>query len=130
MASLLACLETYYQHLSRIYEKNVDLFFVPSVFLQKKLADSGFTGRMVNLPNFVDVDRFQPVYGFSNYCIFFGRLVALKGVQTLVEAMSHVLSSIHLYVAGEGELEASLKQFSRQHGLTNITFLGHLDVKA
>jgi glycosyltransferase involved in cell wall biosynthesis len=130
MASLLACVETYYQHLSRIYEKNVDLFFVPGGFLQKKLAESGFKARMVRLPIFVDIDRFQPVYEPSEYFLFFGRLVELKGVQTLFEALRHVNSSLHLYVAGEGELEESLKQHARQHSLSNITFLGYLDAES
>jgi len=126
MASLLACLETYYQHLSGIYRKNVDLFLVPGEFLHKKLVDSGFRARMVRLPAFVDIDRLQPVYEPSDYFVFFGRLVGLKGVRTLFEAMRLVHSSMHLYVAGEGELEEGLKQYAQEHGLSNITFLGYL----
>jgi glycosyltransferase involved in cell wall biosynthesis len=130
MASLLASVETYYQHLSRIYEKNVDIFFVPSLFLQKKLTDSGFTGRMVHLPNFVDVDHFKPEYEPSDYCLFLGRLVELKGVQTLIEAMKLVDSPLKLYIAGEGELKDSLQRQAQQHGLSNITFLGYLDAES
>lgn len=129
MASLLACLETYFQHISRIYEKNVDLFFVPGGFLQKKLTDNGFTARMVRLPTFVNIDRFKPVYEPSDYFLFFGRLVELKGIKTLFEAMKHVRSSLKLYIVGEGELEESLKEYAYRHSLSNITFFGYLDTE-
>jgi glycosyltransferase involved in cell wall biosynthesis len=122
-------LETYFQQLSGIYENNIDLFIVPSRFLQRKLAEHGFNAKIVYLPNPVDVESFLPCYEVSDYFIYFGRLVNLKGVKTLFKAMRYVNTSSHLYVIGEGELEEPLKEYVNQHGVSNITFLGHLPTK-
>jgi glycosyltransferase involved in cell wall biosynthesis len=43
----------------------------------------------------------------------------------LIEAMRQVNSS-RLYVVGEGELEGPLKEYVRNHGMSNVTFCGHL----
>lgn len=126
LPSLLACFETYFQKLSGIYEKNTDVFIVPSRFLQQKLAEHGFEPEVTHLPHFVDVDGFCPCYEVSNHFVYFGRLVSIKGVKTLFEAMRYVSSSSHLYVVGEGELEESLREFARQHRISNVAFLGYL----
>ena len=125
-ASLLACLETYFQKLLRICERTVDVFIVPSRFLQHKLAEHGFDATVIHLPNFVDVERFRPCYEISDYFVYFGRLVSIKGVKTLFEAMRYVNSSSRLYVIGEGELKETLREYARQHGISNIAFLGYL----
>ncbi len=125
-ASLLAGLETSFHQLLRIWDRNVDVFIVPSRFLQRKLAEHGFRGRVVLLPHFVDLDRFQPRYEPGDYLLYFGRLVDLKGVRTLLEAMRHVRPSARLVVAGDGELEAELRATAQQHGLSNVTFAGYL----
>ncbi|MBN1179956.1 MAG: glycosyltransferase family 4 protein [Anaerolineae bacterium] len=129
-ASLLACFEMYAEKLSRIYERNVDAFITPSRFLQRKLAQHGFTAPTIHLPNFIDVDRFTPVYEPSDYFLFFGRLVRLKGVETLFEAMRHVDASAKLVVVGEGELEGTLRAYAHRHGISNVTFRGYLDTEA
>ena len=125
-ASLLACVETYFQKLTRIYEKNVATFIVPSRFLQGKLTEHGFNGRIKIVPNPVDVEHFSPHYETSDYFVYFGRLVSLKGVKTLFEAMRQVTAPSHLYVVGEGELEGFLKEYAQQYGISHITFTGYL----
>lgn len=125
-ASLLAGLETYLHKLLKIYEDNVDLFIAPSLFLQNKLAEFGIKNNVVHLPNFVDIEEFQPCFEPENYGIHYGRLVPIKGVETLVEAMRTINSS-HLYIAGEGELEGPLRQYAKENEITNVTFLGFLN---
>lgn len=124
--SLLACLETSIQQWSRIYQRNVDLFLVPGRFLQDKLSEHGFRARVVRLPHFVDLDRFRPVYEPSDYVVYFGRLVALKGVKTLFEALTYLDRSLQVYIIGEGELEENLKEYAGQQGLDNVRFPGYL----
>jgi glycosyltransferase involved in cell wall biosynthesis len=126
LASLLAALETYFLHVSKIYQKNVDTFVVPGRFLQQKLADNGLGAEMMRLPHFVDLDRFQPVYEATDYFIYFGRLVELKGVKTLFEALRYIDPSLQVYIAGEGELEESLQAYASQHGMENVRFWGYL----
>jgi glycosyltransferase involved in cell wall biosynthesis len=130
-ASLLACLEAYFQRLSRIYERNVSCFLVPGRFLQQRLVDHGFRAPITRLPHPVDVDRFVPLSEEpGEYFLFFGRLVALKGVRTLFEALRYVEQPIQMMVAGEGELEMELREYAAQHSLSNVRFLGHLHTDA
>lgn len=125
-ASLLAAAEMYAHKISQIYERNVDLFMAPSRFLQNKVREFGIENEIVNMPYFVDFENFQPCYEPEDYFVFSGRLVDIKGVDTLLEAMRGIKKS-HLYIAGRGDLEASLQAYAREHGLSNVTFLGHLD---
>ncbi len=129
MPSMLASAEAYYQKYSGIYEKNVDLFIVPSRFLQKKLMKYGFKGRMVHLPNFVDLNVFTPGKEKSEYFVYFGRLVELKGIRTLLKALKHVKTTRTLYVIGEGELEDPLKDFARENKIKNVEFMGFMQTQ-
>lgn len=124
-ASLVAGLEMYFHKILQIYEGNVDMFIAPSKFLQHKVAEYGIDTRVIHLPNCIDVERFPPCYEPSDYFVYFGRLVGVKGIGTLFEAMRYVDAS-HLYVVGEGEIEETLREYARQNGISNITFLGHL----
>jgi glycosyltransferase involved in cell wall biosynthesis len=126
MPSLLASTEAYYQKISGIYEKNVDCFIVPSKFLRNKLTEYGFKGHMLHLPHFVDPDLFTPRYEKSGYFIYFGRLVTLKGVHTLLKAMQFVKTEKKLLIVGEGELETRLRGFAQDNKLTNVQFKGYM----
>lgn len=129
-ASLLACLEAYFQRLSHIYERHVNCFLVPGRFLERKLVDHGFRAPMIRLPHPVDLDRFAPLSEPGQYFLFFGRLVALKGVRTLFEALRYVERPVQMVVAGEGDLEADLREYAGHHGLSNVRFVGYLDTEA
>lgn len=124
-ASVLAGLETSIHKATQIYERNVDLFISPSQFLLNKLREYGIKNRAVNIPNFIDLDRFSPNYEAGDYFVYIGRLSKEKGLLTLLKAMKEVGRS-HLYIAGRGEQEPELRAFVTQNGLNNITFLGHL----
>lgn len=126
MPSVLASVEAYFQKHTGIYEKNIDVFIVPSNFLQRKLHQYGFTGNMVQLPHFVDMKVFTPGDYRSDYFIYFGRWVALKGVLTLLKALEHVKTQKILYIIGEGELESQLKEYARQHNINNVQFKGYM----
>lgn len=128
-ASVLASLEMYTHKWLKIYESNVDLFITPSRFLKEKALEYGVKNPIVQLPNFIKIDQIQPRSTPENYFVYSGRLVAVKGVRTLLAAMRAVPQS-HLYIAGSGELEPELKDYVRQHNLTNVTFLGHLGTDA
>ncbi len=125
-ASLLAGVEMYTHKAMQIYERNINTFISPSQFLKAKVEEYGIQNPGVYLPNFIEVESFQPVYDKDDYFVYYGRLVDVKGVRTLLQAMRGVKIS-HLYIAGTGELEAELKGYAQQHGITNVTFLGQLD---
>jgi glycosyltransferase involved in cell wall biosynthesis len=128
LASVLAGVEMYVHKLLRIYEKNVDLFIAPSQFLQRKVREYGIKSPIEHLPNFINMERFQPCYEPDDYFIYVGRLIQVKGIHTLLEAMRQIQTS-HLYIVGGGEMDAELRSFVQQHGLTNVSFLGHLDTE-
>jgi len=128
-ASLLAAVEMYAHKAFQLYERHVDVFISPSRFLQHKVADFGIRNPVVHIPNFLHVDTIVPDYTADDYFVYSGRLVDVKGVQTLVEAMGQVQRS-HLYIAGHGELEGPLRAYVQAQGITNVTFLGHLSTTA
>jgi glycosyltransferase involved in cell wall biosynthesis len=109
----------------QIYEKNVDMFIAPSAFLMTKFREHSFKRPMEHLPNFVDLEQFQPCYESQGYAVHYGRLVKEKGVMTLLEAMKKV-SDLQLYIAGTGDAEAEMKQFISENRLKNVVMLGHL----
>jgi glycogen(starch) synthase len=96
------------------------------------------------IPNGIDLEDFQPIdqksdMGFRrNYAaddekiiLFIGRLVREKGVQVLLEAVSHLISKnikCKLIIAGRGPFEDNLKQTATSLGIyPNVYFTGYID---
>lgn len=125
-ASALATAEAYFHDVFRLYQPNIDRFISPSRFLSDKMAEHGIRTPITTIPNFINPDLFQPVYDPGNYFVFAGRLVRVKGIMTLLEAMRHVKSDAILNIAGAGELEPEMRQYVADHNLSNVRFLGHL----
>ena len=124
-ASLLNAVEMYLHKALRIYERNIDCFITPSDFMRRKMIEFGMNGdRIVHVPNFVDPARYTPSYERGNYFAFVGRLIKIKGVQTLLAAMKEVRGA-QLYVVGEGELRSVLERYAAEAGLLNVRFLGY-----
>jgi glycosyltransferase involved in cell wall biosynthesis len=127
VASVLAGAEMYFHELFRLYEPNIDLFISPSAFLADKVRQHGIDTPIVTIPNFIDPAQFQPSYEPEGYFLYAGRLARPKGILTLLEATRRLDPTAELRIAGAGELEAELRQFVADHGLSNVRFLGHLD---
>ena len=109
-----------------LYQPNIDRFISPSQFLADKMAEHGIRPPITTIPNFINPDNFRAVYEPENYFIFAGRLVRVKGILTLLEAMRHVRGDAVLKIAGAGELEPEMRRFVADHNLTNVQFVGHL----
>ena len=62
----------------------------------------------------------------SDFFIYFGRLVELKGVFTLLKALKLVKTKKILYIIGEGELENQLKRYVDQNKIENVQFKGYM----
>jgi glycosyltransferase involved in cell wall biosynthesis len=60
--------------------------------------------------------------------LFVGRLVSYKGLPVLLEAVHRLVQEglgLHLYLAGRGPEEASLRRWAEAHGLgSRVSFLG------
>ena len=127
-ASLLACLAKYQHLLTNVYGRNIDLYIAPSNFLRKKLIEHGIKKKIIVIPNFVDLNRFQTREGNSGYCIFFGRLLAIKGVRTLIEA-AKLNRQARILIAGNGELEDEIRKAIAEYQLDHVTMLGFVEPK-
>jgi glycosyltransferase involved in cell wall biosynthesis len=125
-ASLLATAEMYFHTMFRLYEPNIDLFISPSRFLRDKMIEHGIRTPLTVIPNFINPDSFQATYEPENHFVYAGRLVRVKGILTLLEAMRRIKSDAVLTIAGAGELEVELRQFVNEHRLENVRFMGHL----
>ena len=92
-ASLLAAVETFHQRTRRLYEDGVKVFLCPSAFYKEKFAQWGYpAGKLVHLPNFVDLDFWHPDNipsgAEKDAFIYFGRISREKGLRTVLDAQA------------------------------------------
>jgi glycosyltransferase involved in cell wall biosynthesis len=122
--SSLVMVEAYLHRALGLYANNVDRFVVPSRFLLEKLVQWGWAReRFIHIPNFVDVDRFQPGTQAGRRFVYCGRLDELKGIETLVRAAA--LSRQPVTLIGRGPLEPRLRALSAELG-ADVHFPGYL----
>ncbi|MCD6532418.1 glycosyltransferase family 4 protein [bacterium] len=100
-----------------------EIFISPSRFLMEQHRRMGFdVSRFVVLPNFVEVDQFEPRPG-GDYVFYFGRLSPEKGVDTLIRACAKV--RVPLVIAGDGPARENLERLAEKTG-AQAKFLGFL----
>ncbi len=123
-ASLAAMLASYYERMSGVPEK-IDRFIAPSAFMKKKLVEGGVDpDRISRVPNFVDIERFQPRgEKEEDYFLYFGRLSAEKGLDLLIEAAGG-LEKGRLVIAGEGPLREKLEKTAEDIRGCDVEFAG------
>lgn len=123
-ASLVNMLEMYFHRFRRYYEL-IDVFLAPSAFLRGKMIEAGFpASKIVHVPNFIDPHDIIPGQESGDYCLYFGRLSAEKGVKTLVRAMAE-LKQENLIIAGTGPQEMEIKRLIKTLGLDNVQLVGY-----
>ena len=127
--SALCATEAYVHAGMGIYRRNVKLFVAPSHFMARKVIEFGTDPRRVTyVPNFIDVAPCAPPPTGERYFLFAGRLEKVKGVTTLLRAMSaeSAAGGVQLLIAGDGEERPALEARARQEGAANVRFLGQL----
>ena len=123
-ASALAALEMSFTKARQIYENVVDCFVSPSAFFSQKLADWGVKmKRIENVPNFVFLSDFEPIFSAGDYYLYFGRLSPEKGISDLINVFSH-MSGHKLKIAGSGPMKKSLEETVKAQGISNVELLG------
>lgn len=116
-----------YSGLMRKAARHVDVFLTASRFARDKHYEMGFGTPIVVLPYFTArspaamPDPGGPA-AEGPYFLFVGRLVRLKGLQTLISVFRRH-ERARLLVAGTGPYEATLRELAA--GSPNIVFLGH-----
>lgn len=103
--------------------------FTVSGYLRDRMLATGFAPERVHTvlspAPVVETPYAPPPAGGVPRFVFLGRLVNQKGVEWLLRAFARVKGQAHLDIGGDGPLEARLKAFCREHGLTDrVTFHG------
>lgn len=128
MLSGIIYLENMINRVMDSYGRNVDRFVVPSRFYLEKMVEFGWDrSRFVYIPNFINVDRYEPNYKPGKSFFYFGRLRREKGLNTLVRAAA--IAGVPLKIAGTGPEEPGLRQLAEQTG-AKVAFLGFLSGNA
>jgi glycosyltransferase involved in cell wall biosynthesis len=127
--SFLAMLEAYWHNsILKTYEKNIDLYITPSVFVKDILTEWGINKNKVKiLPHFIPKNNkienspnTQLLNKISEpYALYFGGISKDKGVDSLIDIFKN-LSAPKLYLAGSNIDHLSLEN------LYNISYLGYL----
>jgi glycosyltransferase involved in cell wall biosynthesis len=121
--SLLNVLEMYLHHkILHIYDK-IAIFISPSLFLKDKVTYMGLKGELIQLPNFIDSNDYDPSYSWDgNNIVYLGRLSQEKGVFTLIEAVEGL--DVQLNIIGDGPQRGELEDKVKEKGMKNVHFLG------
>jgi len=125
VAGLMLAIESTIHKKLHIYEKNIDIFHVPSTFMGKKLIQGGVDKRKIeHLFYSININDFIPNYESDDYFVYCGRLSLEKGVITLLKAMKKISSS-KLILVGDGPQRKELEMFADKNGLDNVIFAGY-----
>lgn len=130
-ASLLATLDAYFYNLSGIYKK-VDKFLCPSEFLLKKFEQFGYDNSRLLVSNYCyDIEIIDNYLRDKStnknseserYVLYVGRIEKLKGILTLIKAVSG--TEIKLKIAGTGAALDEMQNYVHVNQIRNIEFLG------
>jgi len=121
--SAVAAFETSLHQMLGSYNKNVDIFILPSHFHENKLIEWGLPADKARyLPNAVDISHLTPAYGGGERFVFVGRLSEEKGLLTFVKAVAH--SGVAATIVGTGPQEDELRALVDATG-ANVEFAGY-----
>ena len=122
-----------YFHRQHTLKRDAQLFITVSQFLKHKLIQQGFPAhKIVHHYHGVNVDQFcpDPAIHREPVVLFVGRLTEKKGCDDLIEAMSHLqstlpptLSNLQLVCIGDGPLRPQLETLAAKK-LRHYQFLG------
>ena len=113
--------------LSKKYEKTAlnlaDAITVNSKEGYDYYTEMGFN--VVQIPNAIDLNIIpkKSPRQFENQMIFAGRLSKEKGIEILLETVTHLPDNYHLLIAGSGPLEEKVRNMAAKK--TNVHYLGY-----
>lgn len=124
VASAMIAVESSIHRAWRIYEKNIDIFHVPSHFMGQKFREGGIgEDKIRHLFYTIQIQKYVPNFEAGNYLLYFGRLSDEKGILTLLKAaQSYPEAPFH--IVGDGPQRSNLENFVRENSLKNVKFLG------
>lgn len=124
LKSALNTLEMYlHQSVFHLYD-NVDCFICPSRSLKRMMAGRITARKLFLLANFISDLPTPPSNPDGQTIVYFGRLSAEKGLETMLRAIKGL--DVRCLIIGDGPQRAALQQQARREGLDRVEFLGHL----
>lgn len=129
------------QLISRDFCNRCNMVIAPTQLVVNYLRHIGVEAPIVNIPTGIDLSEFdnlssswlQENYSIGNektILLFVGRLGKEKNVQFLLKTflgINQKYPETHLVMVGQGPLEATLKSFCQNNGISNnVTFTGVL----
>ena len=127
IASLMAVIASYTQHIFRFYERHIDLFIAPSTFMRNKMIEYGIDqNKIVVFPNFVYPPRKYVISSKGKYVFYFGRFNEHKGVLFLLK-LAKECPHINIKMMGkyaDRNVEIKIKDYLRS-GSGNLEVIAH-----
>ncbi len=126
LASAIYAAESYFNTWFDKYSKKVRYFISPSRFLKNKLIEFGWSKEKIEyVPNYINVNQFEPSFEPGQYLLYLGRLSPEKGIKTLILAFKKTkIAGSKLLIVGEGPQKRELMDLAADE--PNIIFTGYL----
>jgi len=107
--SVAAAVDSYAARARGVYDR-VDRFVAPSAFLRDRVVEGGLPADRVEvLPNPVVAATPRPARAEPPAVLYASRLVAEKGVHTLLDAAARLPAGVRVRLAGSGRLERAVR---------------------
>jgi glycosyltransferase involved in cell wall biosynthesis len=127
LTTAAAVLESFIHAVTRVYERNVDRFIVPSNDMAQRLIKFGVSEKQLSVvPHYIDLKKWQPAQSVGEGILFAGRLWPDRGLDHVL-AVAKALPETPVYVAGDGYERASFEAKVKLQELTNVHVLGRLE---
>lgn len=125
--SVASSVEAYAHNWLNIYRKNVHTFLFASEFMARKTEEfwgkENFSWRMLRNPFDAGRQAAPAPDEVGDYALYFGRIIAEKGVNILLDAAA-LARDVPLVVVGDGPDLEKLKRQASAQGLSHVRFLG------
>jgi glycosyltransferase involved in cell wall biosynthesis len=123
-AGAIAAMENLVDRACGLSRRGINRIIAPSNFMRDKMVEFGMNAERIQVvPNFVELADYAPHHPPGDYILFAGRLVAHKGVLTLLAA-AEKLPRVVFKIAGDGPLRAIMEKQIAERKITNIAMLG------
>ncbi len=111
--SLLASIEmTIHHKFLKIYEKGVDKFIAPSIFIKNICLEAGWDEAKFFILENISPIKVTPVNKLKNYFLYFGALEEEKGIDLAIKAAAR--SNKELVIAGSGSYKSELEKLGKE----------------
>lgn len=123
LRSTLAATESYASKLLGSH-REVSKFICVSDFQRNLIKEMGGPAeKLVTIPNFTQAVPEEKESGLGSYVLYFGRIERIKGIFTLLDAMSD-MPDIPLILVGDGGALEEAKALVSSRNMRHISFLG------